>query len=647
VLYFLQGIQGFYTKHKQFIDNLLNGGLIAITILLINIIYFWIRNRRKANIDDPSKHHYSTFPFHIIKPHSNGEVLRRAFSSGKDDDPLAARNIPYQKRKIGRDITQELEQKIRDKNWVLILGRTGVGKTREAAELAKLLNREGWTVLFLKSGGYLDIPTHRPKEIHVDRKLLLFLDNLNQRMESEEKNPKAREDLLEPIAKPFQVRLLGLLEAYEKFYEQVRVIATARNERYPDSSGKCSSYNKLKLEKYPKLWNRFYTYDLPQPDIEPIIDLLFKVIPKTNISPNPQVYSELAKRNDGTFNNIVENLIRIQNRKLPLNITNFEETLSGSWEKRYQDVLNNKKYPASRCIYDAIDLLSQFDIEFQPFTVEAVARVLANVKYWQFWRRYKIHITIKYLIESQNILEPRDGQIEAKGYQLEVRTYVSKLSKLLVILTKKHPDKMLFSLLNFSVKASNLECYEDAIISLDQAIKIKPEYYKVWYNKGVALRYLERFEDAIVCFEQAVKIQPDFYEAWYNKGLALRYLERFEDAIVCFEQAIKIKPDFSQAYLLKGLALFYLERFEDAITFEDVIVLYEQAIKIKPDFHEAWYNKACCYAIQKNIDKAIENLQQAIKLNPEKYRELAKNDYDFDNIRDNERFQALLQSYEE
>ena len=76
---------------------------------------------------------------------------------------------------------------------------------------------------------------------------------------------------------------------------------------------------------------------------------------------------------------------------------------------------------------------------------------------------------------------------------------------------------------------------------------------------------------------------------------------------------------------------------------EDAIAAYEQAIKIKPDLHEAWYNKACCYALQNNIEQALKNLQQAINLNPDEYREMAKTDSDFDNIRDDERFQALIE----
>ncbi|HBS72170.1 MAG TPA: prenyltransferase, partial [Cyanobacteria bacterium UBA11153] len=68
-----------------------------------------------------------------------------------------------------------------------------------------------------------------------------------------------------------------------------------------------------------------------------------------------------------------------------------------------------------------------------------------------------------------------------------------------------------------------------------------------------------------------------------------------------------------------------------------------QAIQIKPDDPNAFYNKACCYALQGNLELAIDNLQQAITISPDEYREMAKTDSDFDKIREDSRFQDLVE----
>ena len=64
-------------------------------------------------------------------------------------------------------------------------------------------------------------------------------------------------------------------------------------------------------------------------------------------------------------------------------------------------------------------------------------------------------------------------------------------------------------------------------------------------------------------------------------------------------------------------------------------------MEIKPDLDEAWYNKACTYALQDQTDLALQNLEKAIILN-QKYRNMAKEDSDFDRIRQDSRFQKLI-----
>ena len=178
--------------------------------------------------------------------------------------------------------------------------------------------------------------------------------------------------------------------------------------------------------------------------------------------------------------------------------------------------------------------------------------------------------------------------------------------------------------------------YEQAINSYDKALEIQPDDHDAWYMRGWALYSLEQYEQAINSYDKALEIQPDDYDAWYIRGDALHKLGRYEEAIASYDKVLQIQPDNNEAWYLRGLALHDLEQYEQAIA------SYDQVLAIKPNDTSAFYNKACCYALQNNIDQAIENLQQAIKLSPEEYREMAKTDSDFDKIREDERFQALI-----
>ena len=55
--------------------------------------------------------------------------------------------------------------------------------------------------------------------------------------------------------------------------------------------------------------------------------------------------------------------------------------------------------------------------------------------------------------------------------------------------------------------------YNEAHDAYDEATKLKPDSFIGWYNKGIALDLLGRYEDAVVALDQAVKIEPENYEA--------------------------------------------------------------------------------------------------------------------------------------
>ncbi len=177
--------------------------------------------------------------------------------------------------------------------------------------------------------------------------------------------------------------------------------------------------------------------------------------------------------------------------------------------------------------------------------------------------------------------------------------------------------------------------YDEAIASYDRALEIKPDYDEAWNNRGVALGNLGRYEEAIASYDRALEIKPDKDEAWYNRGVSLSNLGRHEEEIAAYDRALEIKPDKDEAWYNRGVALANLGRYSEAIA------AYDKAIEIKPDKDEAWYNRACCFALQNQIQPALEDLAKAISLDKE-YQEMAKTDSDFDNIRYDARFQALI-----
>jgi tetratricopeptide (TPR) repeat protein len=189
---------------------------------------------------------------------------------------------------------------------------------------------------------------------------------------------------------------------------------------------------------------------------------------------------------------------------------------------------------------------------------------------------------------------------------------------------------------NRGIALGELGRYEEAIASYDRALKIKPDDHEAWNNRGAALSYLGRYEEAITSYDKALQIMPDDHELWYNRGIALRKVGRYEEAITSYDKALQIMPDKYAAWDDRGFALSYLGRYNEAIA------SFDKALQIMPDAN-AFYNKACAYALQSNLEAALENLSKAVALNPDEYLAIAKTDSDFDALREDERFQALVQ----
>ena len=180
-----------------------------------------------------------------------------------------------------------------------------------------------------------------------------------------------------------------------------------------------------------------------------------------------------------------------------------------------------------------------------------------------------------------------------------------------------------------------LQDYEDALVSYDRAIALRQDSFEAWFGKGAVLRKLERYEGAIAAYDRATDIKADSPLVFYNKGLSLLDLSQYEPAIDVLHQAIQLKPDFQKAWVNKSLALRKVKRFPEA----DAACV--KAIQLNSDDADARYAQACCDALQKRLDAAIENLELAIQ-SGSGVIERAKHEPDFGHLKGDRRFIALL-----
>ena len=216
-----------------------------------------------------------------------------------------------------------------------------------------------------------------------------------------------------------------------------------------------------------------------------------------------------------------------------------------------------------------------------------------------------------------------------------------------------------------------LEKHEEAIISFNNALEISPDSYMSWFYRGLSLGILGRYEEAILSFDKSLQINSKDYTIWYAKACILSKLNKHEEAIISCNNALKLNPNDEKSFGDLGILLKILGKNEEAIynfdralefnsnnheilnsrgialsnlgRYEEAITSYDQAIQTNPNEPNAYYNKSCAYSIQNQVELALENLQKAIQLDSWKYRNMVNTDSDFDNLRHDPRFQALIQ----
>jgi protein O-GlcNAc transferase len=150
----------------------------------------------------------------------------------------------------------------------------------------------------------------------------------------------------------------------------------------------------------------------------------------------------------------------------------------------------------------------------------------------------------------------------------------------------------------------------EALMSYDQAIALKPDYFDALYNRGIALHGLERLDEALASYDRAIALKPDHADAFNNRGNVLLELQRLDEALASFNRAIAIKPGYAEVFNNRGTALQRLKRLDEALA------SFERAIGLKPEYAEAFNNKGSTLQELGELDEATVCYRRALHIKP-------------------------------
>src|SRR5437773_10137339 len=184
--------------------------------------------------------------------------------------------------------------------------------------------------------------------------------------------------------------------------------------------------------------------------------------------------------------------------------------------------------------------------------------------------------------------------------------------------------------------------YQEAREEFEAALRLNPMLYEAHYFYGRACFTEGKLEEAVAHYREAWRVRPEDYQAIYLSAEALVKLGRRDEALDAARHGLKVadahlelNPDDARAWYLSAAALMRLGQYEHAME------RARRASTIDPEDTAVLYNVGCVCALAGSAAEAIDHLDKAIQ-NGFGQREWVENDSDWDSIRGEPRFQALL-----
>lgn len=226
----------------------------------------------------------------------------------------------------------------------------------------------------------------------------------------------------------------------------------------------------------------------------------------------------------------------------------------------------------------------------------------------------------------------------------------------------------------YPTSEGNLEQADQASL---KALELDPELADAHAARGFALSMMKRFDEAEEEFKTAIDLDPKLFEARYfyartcfqqgKLAEAAHLFEaasqvaedyqsaffaaqaheamgnqeeaeaRYQRALQVAEKHMDLNPDDPRAATMRAVSLCRLGQLEEGLHWA------EQALAIDSEDAGVRYNVACLYALEGEKEKAIDCLEDAIRVGFGN-RGWIEHDPDLAALRDHPRFQALLEN---
>lgn len=153
--------------------------------------------------------------------------------------------------------------------------------------------------------------------------------------------------------------------------------------------------------------------------------------------------------------------------------------------------------------------------------------------------------------------------------------------------------------------------FEAALVELDKAISIYPDYFQAFTEKGEVQINSGQTQEALDNFGRAIEIFPAYEPAVSGAGYCMLTLGRYELSVALLEKAVYLDATRSQTLMFLGIANLALSRWQKAQG------ALERALKIDAaGAVSAHIYLADAFAGQGLYNRAADQLRTYLQLNP-------------------------------
>ena len=324
--------------------------------------------------------------------------------------------------------------------------------------------------------------------------------------------------------------------------------------------------------------------------------------------------------------------------------TFFESGKEKILKKNYSDALNDfnksiKLNPTNWSAFHNRGLSKEYLKDFKGAISDYTKAIELNPNPWEtsYFRRAYTHAKIKNfseaIIDYSQALEINPKNEDALFYRAFTKALIgdnqgaiNDYSKLIAIA----PNDFV-ALTNRGLSKAALEDNKGAISDYSKALDIDNKYENAYFHRGYANYEIEKFYEAIIDYSQALEINPKNEDAFFNRGLSKIKIKDYDGAIKDFSKVIELNPS-------NNLALSNIEEIEKKIdeksekalidkgfsnlqseNYQESISDFTKAIEINPSNSYSFETRAYSRAKIGDFKGAINDLSEAIRLNPTSY----------------------------